>query len=114
MNEETTASSPVSADAGTRIEVLSRPIDAGRLGMLLLEQTTSIGVRRTEVMRTALPRVERTVDVLGYPLRVKVVSLPGGATRAKPEFEDVQRIALATERLPADIYQLALGAAERG
>ena len=29
------------------------------------------------------------------------------------EFDDVQRVALATGRLPADIYQLALGAAER-
>jgi hypothetical protein len=41
------------------------------------------------------------------------VTLAGGGTRAKPESDDVQRIALATGRLPADIYQLALGASER-
>jgi len=44
---------------------------------------------------------------------VKVATLPDGSSRGKPEFDDVKRIALATGRLPADIYQLALGAAER-
>jgi hypothetical protein len=41
------------------------------------------------------------------------VTLPDGGSRAKPEFEDVQRVALATGRRAFDIYQLALGAAER-
>jgi uncharacterized protein (DUF111 family) len=54
--------------------------------------------------------------VLGRPVRVKVVTLPDGTARMKPEFEDVQRAALATERRALDIYQLALvasGSAER-
>jgi uncharacterized protein (DUF111 family) len=51
--------------------------------------------------------------VLGHSVRVKRVTLPDATTRTKPEFDDVQRIALATGRLPGDIYQLALGAAER-
>ncbi len=99
--------------AGTRIEVLCRALDAERFEQLLVTETTSIGVRRTDVSRMALPRSEVTVDVLGEAVRLKVVALPGGGTRAKPEFDDVQRVALATGRLPADIYQLALGAPER-
>ena len=99
--------------AGTRIEVLCRPGDADRLERLLLTETTSIGVRRTAATRLALPRSERVVEVLGHAMRVKVVVLPDGTTRAKPEFDDVQRIALATGRQAGDIYQLALGAAER-
>lgn len=99
--------------AGTRVEVLCSPSDAGRLELLLLRETTSIGVRRSQVSRIALPRMEVTVDVLGHAMRVKVVELPGGGSRSKPEFDDVQRIALATGRLPADIYHLALGGAER-
>ena len=99
--------------AGTRLELLCEGSDAVRFEQLLLTETTSIGVRRSDVSRRALPRREATVEVLGHALRVKVVELPGGATRTKPEFDDVQRIALATGRLPADIYQLALGAAER-
>ena len=99
--------------AATRIEVLCRPVDADRLERLLLTETTSIGVRRMEMTRLALPRTEAVVDVLGHAVRVKRVTLPDASTRAKPEFDDVRRIALATGRLPGDIYQLALGAAER-
>ena len=99
--------------AGTRIELLCRPLDTDRFERLLLTETTSIGVRRSDVSRVALTRSEVSVDVLGHPVRLKVVTLPAGGTRSKPEFDDVQRVALATGRLPADIYQLALGAAER-
>ena len=99
--------------AGTRLEVLCRPEDAERFERMVLSETTSIGVRRCDVTRVALPRTERAVEVLGHPIRLKVVILPAGGTRAKPEFDDVQRAALATGRRPVDIYHLALGAAER-
>jgi len=56
---------------------VARPADADRLELLLLTETTTIGVRRTDVLRRALPRELRTVDVLGYPIAVKVVQLPG-------------------------------------
>jgi uncharacterized protein (TIGR00299 family) protein len=99
--------------AGTRFEVICKPVDADRFERLLLTETTSIGVRRSDVSRVALPRRAASVDVLGHSVGVKIVDLPDGGTRAKPEFDDVQRVALATGRRPLDIYQLALGAAER-
>ena len=99
--------------AGTRIEVLCNPRDADRFERQILTETSSIGVRRSDVSRVTLARVEVVVDVLGHAMRLKVVTLPTGGTRAKPEFDDVQRIALATGRLPVDIYQLALAASER-
>ena len=99
--------------AGTRVEVLCAPRDADRFEQRILTETSSIGVRRTDVSRVTLARVEVVVDVLGHAMRLKVVTLPAGGTRAKPEFDDVQRIALATGRLPVDIYQLALAASER-
>jgi uncharacterized protein (DUF111 family) len=98
---------------GTRIEVLCRVEDAGRFETLLLRETSTIGVRRTEVARAVLPREAVTVQVLGHAVRLKVVTLAGGARRAKPEFEDVQRVALATGRMASDIYQLALAAERR-
>jgi uncharacterized protein (TIGR00299 family) protein len=98
---------------GTRIEILARPYDADRFEALLLRDTTTIGVRRSEVSRVVLPREEVSVDVLGHPIRLKIVSLSEGGQRAKPEFDDVQRVALATGRRPADIYQLALSAERR-
>ena len=98
---------------GTRVELLCAPADAERFQAMLLTETTTIGVRRSDVRRATLPRRIVDVDVLGHSVRVKVAVLPDGGSRAKPEFDDVQRIALATGRRPADIYQLALGAAER-
>ena len=99
--------------AGTRIEVLASPERADDLQSLLLSETTSIGVRRTVVRRTALPRQMQTVVVLGHEISTKVVLLPDGRLRAKPEFEDVQRVALATGRSPHDIFWLASLEAER-
>ena len=98
---------------GTRIEILCRPEDAPRFEALLLRETTTIGVRRSEVDRVVLAREEATVDVLGHTVRVKVVTLSDGGRRAKPEFDDVQRVALATSRSAADIYELALAAERR-
>jgi uncharacterized protein (DUF111 family) len=98
---------------GTRLEVLCTPAGADGLESLLLSDSTTIGVRRTEVSRLALPRRIGSVTVLGNAVNVKYVTLPDGTTRAKPEFEDVMRAALATNRRSADIYQLALAEAER-
>ena len=98
---------------GARIEILCRPEDAARFEALLLRETTTIGVRRSEVDRVILAREEATVDVLGHSVRLKVVTLSDGAQRAKPEFDDVQRVALATNRSASDIYQLALAAERR-
>ena len=98
---------------GTRVELLCTPGDAGRFASMLLTETMTIGVRRSEVRRVTLPRRIVEVNVLGHSVRVKIAVLPDGADRVKPEFDDVQRVALATGRRPVDIYQLALGAAER-
>jgi uncharacterized protein (DUF111 family) len=98
---------------GTRIEILARPAEADRFEALLLRETSTIGVRRSECSRVALPREEARVDVLGHPVRLKIVTLDGVERRAKPEFEDVERVALATGRRAADIYQLALSAERR-
>jgi pyridinium-3,5-bisthiocarboxylic acid mononucleotide nickel chelatase len=98
---------------GTRIEVLARPDDAGALEELLLTESTTIGVRRAQVHRRALPRERREVEVLGHRIAVKVVRLPGGGVRAKPEFGDVQRVALATGRPLRDIFQSAAAEADR-
>ena len=100
---------------GTRIEISVSPVhDASRFEALLLRETTTIGVRRTRGQPYGAARARRChVTVLGHALRLKVVTLAGGERRAKPEFDDVQRVALATGRSAADIYQLALSAERR-
>ena len=98
---------------GTRVEVLATPALADELESLLMGETTSIGVRRTAIRRRALERTAATVIVLGQEISVKIVDLPDGRRRAKPEFEDVQRAALATGRNPQDIFWMASLEAER-
>ncbi len=90
---------------GTRVECLVAPRDADRLEALLLMESTTIGVRRFEVDRRALPRSERVVGVFGHDLRVKVVTLPDGGTRAKPEADDVVRVAQATGRSVREVRE---------
>lgn len=98
---------------GTRIEVLCPVRDAATFEALLLTETTTIGVRRRSVTRRALPRETITVVVLGHEINAKIVTLPNGSRRAKPEFVDIQRVALATGRPPLDISRLASAEAER-
>ena len=99
---------------GTRIEVLCRESDAGRLESMVFARTTTIGIRRSRVVRRALARDMRTVEVLGHEVRVKVSALPDGLTRAKPEYEDVRSVAEATGRSLQDVTTLARAASERG
>jgi uncharacterized protein (DUF111 family) len=98
---------------GTRIEVLCRAVDADRLESLLFARTTTLGVRRTHVMRRALVRDVHTVSVLGHDVRVKISALPDGRRRAKPEYEDVRLVAEATGRSLQDVTTLANAATER-
>jgi uncharacterized protein (TIGR00299 family) protein len=90
---------------GVRIEVLCHPHDAGRLEELLLRESSTIGVRRTEVQRRALQRSAGSIEVFGHRVAVKTVRLPGGGERAKAEYEDVRRVARETGRTTAAILE---------
>lgn len=98
---------------GMRIEVVCSVDAATVFEALLFRETTTIGVRRRSVERTTLDRTSESVDVLGHPVSVKITVLPDGSRRLKPEFLDVQRVALATGRPLQDIFRLALTIAER-
>ena len=99
--------------AGTRVEVLAAPSRVADLEQALLTETSTIGVRHSVLRRRALPRENRSVNVLGHEVAVKVVVLPDGRRRNKPEYDDVYRVAVATGRPPSDIFWLASAAAER-
>lgn len=92
---------------GTRMEVLSTVEAAGDLTKRLLRDSTTIGVRTYPVFREILPREIVTVEVLGKSVRLKVVTLPDGSTRAKPEADDVQAAARDLNRPVREISELA-------
>jgi uncharacterized protein (TIGR00299 family) protein len=101
---------------GVRLEVLADPDRADELEQMMLRESTTIGVRRYPVSRAVLPREIKPVEVRGHVVRVKVVTLPDGTTRAKPESDDVGRVSAATgmtTREVADAARAALGANSR-
>jgi hypothetical protein len=97
---------------GTRLELLCEPVRAPGLERLVLQVTTTLGVRSATVMRRVLAREMRTVDVLGHTIRVKVATLPDGTRRVKPEYEDVAHSAIVTGRTVREIRDLARRASE--
>lgn len=98
---------------GARIEVLARPEEADALERALFAETTTIGVRRTQVQRHALSRETRSVDVRGHAVRMKIVAMPDGARRVKPEYDDVARLAEVTGITLREAVMAAREAAER-
>src|SRR5918999_6331719 len=98
---------------GARIEVLVRPENADALERAVFDQTTTIGVRRSRVQRRALPRETRSVDVRGHAVRMKIVAMPDGARRVKPEYDDVARLAEVTGITLREAVSAAREAAER-
>ncbi|HEY3478699.1 MAG TPA: LarC family nickel insertion protein, partial [Streptomyces sp.] len=71
------------------LHCLAHPGQADELHEVLCAETGTLGIRRNDVTRTALPRRTGTVDVGGVAIRVKF-----GPHRAKPEHDDVAAAAV--------------------
>lgn len=95
---------------GTRLEALVKANDVARLEEKILLNFTTLGVKRINVVRTALHRESRVVTLAGHEIRVKVSTLPDGTLRAKPEFDDLNRVAQETMRPLAEIREQVLSA----
>ncbi len=95
---------------GTRIEALTGPEDSDRIAERLLQDSTSIGVRTYMAFRQVLAREMVSVSVEGHEIRLKVVTLPDGTQRSKPEADDVQRVAQALNRSVREIAERARAA----
>ena len=107
----TTAIGMKKARPGTLLGVLAAPADESNLALLLLRETTTLGVRVYPVRRHVAERAMKTVATSFGPVRVKVKRVEGKVVGAKPEFEDCQALAEATGKpLPA-VYAAALAAA---
>lgn len=75
------------------IKVLARPADADRMEHILFEETSTLGIRRSETRRDALQRHFDHVETRFGQIQVKVATLPGGGLRATPEYEDCRKAA---------------------
>lgn len=81
---------------GVLVSVQCNPADAGRLEAVLFQETPTLGVRRTTVLRTVLAREPHTVETSYGPVMGKVATLPDGSRRFTPEYESCHRVAVAS------------------
>lgn len=95
------------------LTVLSQPGLANRLQQVIIEHTSTLGVRQHAVTRSALARGWASVEVDGHPVRVKVGHDATGIRQVNPEFDDVSQVAGATGRSEREVLDRARSAARR-
>jgi uncharacterized protein (TIGR00299 family) protein len=97
---------------GTRVEALVQTSDLSRMEEKIFLHFTTIGVKTIDVVRKALARESRLVRFDGRAVRVKVATLPDGRQRAKPEFDDLRRVAEETSRPVSEVRSVVMSAFE--
>lgn len=102
---------PVSMKKGRIGVVLSVLVEQGASREVLdviFKETTTFGVRISNVDREVLDRKEVEVGVAGHTVRVKVGYRNGRMVSASPEFEDAAATARVTGMPLKDVYRAAL------
>ncbi|MFH1007678.1 MAG: nickel pincer cofactor biosynthesis protein LarC [Candidatus Latescibacterota bacterium] len=97
---------------GMLLSVLTDPDSTVRIAEVIFRETTTLGVRLSEVDRLKVHRFERTVDTAFGAARAKVGHL-GNRERAMPEFDDCARLAREHGVPILEIYRAVQAAAER-
>ena len=92
--------------------MIARAQDEAALARLLLEETSTLGVRVHPVARYEAGRETRTVETEFGPLRVKLKLLDGRVLQAAPEYEDCLRVAGAQGVSPARVLAAAAAAGQ--
>jgi uncharacterized protein (TIGR00299 family) protein len=84
---------------GTLLTVICEPSHRAALAQVMLQETSTIGVRYYPVNRTILKRESKKVRTRFGEVTVKLTERPDGTRRATPEYDDLKRIA-AAKKLP--------------
>ena len=92
---------------GTLMTIVARPEDRQRLTDLVFRETTTIGVRFTEMQRECLDRETVTVATSLGPVRFKIARREGRVINAQPEFDDLVRLANEHVRPVKEVQALA-------
>jgi uncharacterized protein (DUF111 family) len=78
---------------GVLLSVQCRPEDADRIQSILFAELPTLGVRRSNLMRTVLARRVHEVSTRWGKVSGKIAVLPDGSQRFTPEYEACRRIA---------------------
>ena len=96
---------------GTRVSALCREADAAPVREILFRETSTLGVRVTELRRYALKREIGTAETPWGTVRVKIAHLPDGSVKSAPEYEDCAAAAAEHGVALKDVHAAALAAA---
>lgn len=66
---------------------------AAAVAQFLLEESTTLGIRRTRVDRDVLERWTETIQTVFGPVQFKIARLPSGEELCRPEDDEVRRLA---------------------
>ena len=81
---------------GFLVRVLCRPAERDELARLLLDETTTLGVRSLDWDRLVLPRESRRFATPFGRISVKIARRPGGRVDVSAEYDECRRAALRT------------------
>ena len=91
---------------GTLLTALAPPARREAVCDVIFRETTTLGVRFTDVRRETLERHTERVELPGGSIRMKIAGRRGEVLNAVPEFDDCVRVAQATgqpiKRVQAD------------
>lgn len=90
---------------GTKLTVIAPPGEADRLGRLVLQETTALGVRFAPMDRMILARENEIRQTSYGPVSVKVVRDGTRILRVTPEYEECRRCALEQGLPLQEVYQ---------
>lgn len=92
---------------GFTVSVLAKAEDRERLGELLFEETTTLGLRMYRAERRVLERRWETVETPYGAVRIKIASENGKVRNFAPEYDDCRQLALERKVPLKDVMQQA-------
>lgn len=91
----------------TLVTIICSPADGERLALILLCETSTLGVRIQQVQRRKAQRTQELIVTPFGPMLVKIKRLGSRIISAAPEYEECQSIARAQDIPLADVYEAA-------
>ena len=93
---------------GTQIQILTETQKAEEMRAILFKETSTLGIRQTQLDRYSLPRVTKEVLTSYGSIRIKVAGVGTDFQKASPEFEDCQKCARENDIPLQQVYQEAI------
>jgi hypothetical protein len=95
---------------GTLLTIIAAPEARERLVSIVFRESTTIGVRYSEMTRECLDREKVEVTTPFGPVTIKVARRHGEVLNASPEFEDCARLAAEHDRPLKEVHAAAVKA----